>query len=145
MVIGRYMDTIAEKHDLGVVLAPDGTLRILRGLVRMPDVAFVPWERIPNGVWPDEPIPGLVPTLAVEVISKGNTPAEMARKIKEYFASGVLAVWLIYPKTQTAEVYSSPTHCEQVAKNEALDGGTLLPGFRLPLKTIFARARKRRR
>jgi Uma2 family endonuclease len=144
-VVVRHMDAFAEEHNLGIVLGPDGALRIMVGLVRIPDVSFVPWDWIPGDEWPEDPIPGLVPGLAVEIVSKGNTAKEMETKVGEYFDAGVLVVWLVYPKTQTAEVYSSRTSCRTIDKNGALDGGTLLPGFRLPLKTIFARLRKRRR
>ena len=37
--------------------------RLSEGLVRIPDVAFVSWDRIPDGQFPEEPIPDLFPTL----------------------------------------------------------------------------------
>ena len=58
-----------KSDDLGVVLAPDGMLRLRPRLVRIPDVSFISWDKIPGGEFPDEPIPGLVPDLAVEVLS----------------------------------------------------------------------------
>jgi len=91
----------------------------------------------------DQPIAVLVPDLAVEVISKRNTPGEMRRKLRDYFLSGVRLVWLIYPKTQTAEVYRAPDRKKRVGKTGSLDGEDVLPGFRLPLSELFARARRR--
>src|ERR1700756_388099 len=38
VVLSGYMATFVGKHDLGVVLGADGTLRLLPGLVRIPDV-----------------------------------------------------------------------------------------------------------
>ena len=55
------------------------------GLVRIPDVAFISWGRLPNRRVPTEPIPDLAPDLAVEVLSVGNTPGEMARKRQGLF------------------------------------------------------------
>jgi Uma2 family endonuclease len=69
----------------------------------------------------------------------------MERKLRDYFASGVRLVWLVYPKTQTAEAYISPEQFRRVGKNQALDAGDVLPGFRLPLKALFASLKRRKR
>lgn len=134
-----------EENDLGIVLGADGPVRLRLRLVRIPDVCFIPWERLPGDELPDEVIAGVVPTLAVEVLSEGNTKSEMERKLKDYFEAGVKLVWLIDPKTQTATVYTSPTKARLVAKDEALAGGKVLPGFTLPLKDVFARTRRKKR
>jgi Uma2 family endonuclease len=143
-VIIKFLETFVEKLDLGIVLAPDATLRLMPGLVRIPDVSFISWKSLPEEEFPKEPIPDLLPDLAVEVLSKGNTRKEMVRKLEEYFRVGVKMVWLIQPKTQTAEIYASSTNLRTIAKNGALTGGRLLPGFVLPLKRIFERTKRRR-
>ena len=44
---------------LDVVLAPDGPMRLYQGVVRLPDVAFIRWGRLPvPGEYPSEPIGG---------------------------------------------------------------------------------------
>jgi Uma2 family endonuclease len=139
-LLGNYVDTA----DLGVVLGADGMLRLMPGLVRIPDVSFIPWDRIPNEEIPDDAIAELVPDLAVEVLSKKNTRGEMDRKLRDYFLSGTRLVWMIQPKTQTARVYTSPTDSHRVGKNGSLDGGVVLPGFTLPLSELFARTRRRK-
>ncbi len=70
---------------LGVVSGADGMMRLFPGLIRIPDVAYVSRERLPEGRVPRQAVPNLVPDLAVEVISESNTPAEMERR-----APGVL-------------------------------------------------------
>ena len=87
---------------------------------------------------PREPIPDLTPDLAVEVISKFNTRQEMDRKLQEYFAAGVRLVWYVYhsPRREV-RVYVSPTECSVVREGETLDGGEVLPGFRLSLSELF--------
>ncbi len=143
-LIIRALWNYLDEHDLGIVIPADGPLRLWLGLVRIPDVSFVSWERLPAGELPDEAIAGVVPDLAVEVLSKGNTRAEMKRKLREYFQAGVRLVWLIQPRTQTTEVYTSPGKARRVGKDQALDGGEVLPGFTLRLSQLFARARMRR-
>jgi Uma2 family endonuclease len=83
--LGGLMSVYAEEHDLGIVAGADATVRLMPGLVRIPDISFVGWERVPNRKCPKEPIPDLVPHLAVEVLSEGNTRGEMERKLREFF------------------------------------------------------------
>jgi Uma2 family endonuclease len=143
-LVFHFIELFLMRHDLGIVLAPDGTLRLMPGLVRIPDVSFISWRKFPNRELPAEPIPDLVPDLAVEVLSEGNTSEEMRRKLREYFKVGVRLVWLIDPATRTAEVYTSARKKTAISVDGALDGGTVLPGFRLTLQELFARAGTRR-
>jgi Uma2 family endonuclease len=69
----------------------------------------------------------------------------MQRKIEEYFLAGVRLVWIIDPKTQSATVYTSPSKASRIGSEQSLEGGDVLPGLRIPLKPLFARARQRRR
>jgi Uma2 family endonuclease len=144
-LIGFFIQLFLEENDLGIVLGADCPVRLRLRLVRIPDVCFIPWERLPGGELPDEAIAGVVPTLAVEVLSESNTKSEMDRKLKDYFEAGVRLVWLIDPKTQTAKAYTSRTKSRFVAQDEALDGGKVLPGFALPLKDLFERTRRTKR
>jgi Uma2 family endonuclease len=139
MDLVMFLGLFVREHDLGLVTGPDGTVRLLGGLVRMPDVAFVSWNQLPDRFLPTEPVPDLAPDLAVEVLSEGNTAAEMQQKLKEYFLAGVRLVWFIDPDTRTATVYTSPETARKLTENDALDGGDVVPGFRLPLKQLFAR------
>lgn len=140
MLIAHFLETYLGDHDLGIVLGADGALRILPDQVRIPDVSFIAWRHFPDRRLPAEPIPNLVPDLAVEVVSEGNTPGEMERKLRDYFAAGARLVWVVEPATRTAKAYASPQHCTLVAEDGVLDGGALLPGFQLPLGTLFSRA-----
>jgi Uma2 family endonuclease len=132
-----------DRHDLGIALPGDSAVRLKLGLLRIPDVCFISWDRLPEGELPDEAVAGIVPDLAVEVLSAGNTKAEMDRKLREYFQAGVRLAWLIQPRTQTAEVYTSPKKLRRFGKDQLLDGGDILPGFTLSLKRLFSRGRKR--
>jgi Uma2 family endonuclease len=125
-------------RNLGLVAAPDGMLRLAPQLVRIPDVAFLSWGRLPGRRVPDEPVPQLAPDLAVEVLSESNTPAEMARKRQEYFTAGVRLVWFVDPDARTVEVYTAPDQSTVLGEGDTLDGGAVLPGFTLPLRELFA-------
>jgi Uma2 family endonuclease len=137
--LGGLLSIYAEEHDLGIAAGADATLRLMPGLVRIPDISFVGWGRLPRRKCPTDPIPNLVPHLAVEVLSEGNTSGEMKRKLKEYFLAGVQQVWIVDPSQRTVDVHEAPDQSIQLAEADTLDGGPLLPGFQLPLTRLFAR------
>jgi Uma2 family endonuclease len=113
-------------------------MRLLPGLIRIPDIAFISWDQLPKRERPTDPIAGLAPYLAVEVLSKGNTKREMDRKVREYFLSGVRLVWLVTLASRTVQVYTALDQSKTLTENQVLDGGDVLPGLALPLRRIFA-------
>ena len=106
---------------------------------RRPDVAFVSLQRLRQaGTQPkDDNAWNVVPNLAVEVVSPNELAEDLLEKIEEYFQAGVQMVWVVYPRRQIIQVYESLTHIRGLTRTDELDGGTVLPGFRLPLATLF--------
>jgi Uma2 family endonuclease len=141
-ILGHHLQNYLDENPLGQVAGADAPHRLAARLVRLPDLAFIRWEHLPEDDQDIPPIPDLAPDLAVEVISPSKTAKEMARKRREYFKAGTSLVWQVYPKTKTVEVYTSPTRSRTLTIDDTLDGGTLLPGFKLPLRTLFARPTK---
>ena len=136
--IGGLLNTFVLQRNLGIVTGADGTVELMPDLVRIPDVAFTSWDRLPGRRYPTVPVPRLAPNLAVEVHSRSNTPGEMAVKRQDYFTAGVQLVWEIDPDRRTATVYTTPTAGTALGITDSLDGGTVLLGFRLPLRDLFA-------
>jgi Uma2 family endonuclease len=136
-VLLKFLGNYLDKNDLGIVSGEAGTLRLAAGLVRIPDVAFISWNRLPGRKVPRTPIPSLVPDLTVEVLSPSNTPREMTRKIGEYFDAGVLLVWLIDPAARVVTVFTSPRQSCVLNEADTLGGGEVLPGFVLVLRDFF--------
>ncbi len=85
----RALLNFVQPRYLGVVTGEAGMIRLASGLVRIPDVAYIAWDCLPNRRLPVEPVPDLAPNLVIEVLSQGNTASEMARKRQEYFDAGV--------------------------------------------------------
>lgn len=125
-------------RNLGVVSREAGMLRLFPGLVRIPDVAFISWDRFPGRKLSRDPVPALAPDLAIEVLSKGNTRREMDRKLIDYFAAGVKLAWLVDPVRRIVTVYTAPDQYELLTEADELTGGEVLTGFRMPIRQLFA-------
>jgi len=135
--LARLFHPYLSDNDLGELVGADGTHHLRQDHICLPDLAFVLWENVP----PDDelaPIPDLTPDLAVEILSPSNTLKEMARKRTEYFRAGTSLVWQVNPEKKTVEVFTSPTRSKLLGVGDTLDGGSLLPGFCLPLSVLFA-------
>jgi Uma2 family endonuclease len=137
--LARWLAPYADENHLGLVVTE--TLFLIeptKKLKRRPDLAFVSKER-----WPlKKSVPrteawDVVPDLAVEVISETNSADDVEVKREEYLKAGVRQVWVIYPVTSKVYVFDSPTTVKILQVGDDLDGGSLLPGFRLPLAVLF--------
>jgi Uma2 family endonuclease len=133
-----FLKPFLRQHDLGAIAGEAGAMRLMPGLIRIPDVSFVSWARLPTRKLPLDPIAGLAPDLAIEVLSKGNTKKEITRKLRDYFFAGTRLVWLVDPDKRTVEVFTAPDQSVLLTEEQTLDGGEVLPGFSLPVKQIFA-------
>jgi Uma2 family endonuclease len=135
--IAHLLSVFVIPRKLGLISGEAGMLRILKGRVRIPDVAFVSAARFPDGKPPRGPIPAIAPDLAVEVLSDSNTRKEMALKLQEYFSAGTQLVWYVDPKSCSVDVYTSPDRAETLSGDAILTGGDVLPGFQTPVSAIF--------
>ncbi|QDT76156.1 Uma2 family endonuclease [Lacipirellula limnantheis] len=143
IVLAYFIERYLDSHDLGIALGADGLVRISATRSRAPDVSFVKWSKLPNRKFPAAPVPNLVPDLAVEVLSRDNTRAEMDAKLDDYFTAGVRAVWIIDPKRESAEVYESRHSSLTIGMDGTLVADGLLPGFQLSMRELFDRAGNR--
>jgi Uma2 family endonuclease len=135
--LARLWGNFVRRRKLGTVAGEAGMLRLSPGLVRIPDVSFVSRARLAHHRRARAPILPLAPDLAVEVLSEGNTPREMARKVREYFDSGSRLVWLVDPRTRTVAVHTSPGKPFILTEKQTLTGGDVLVGFTLQLRKLF--------
>ncbi|GIV11530.1 MAG: hypothetical protein KatS3mg020_1021 [Fimbriimonadales bacterium] len=103
--------------------------------VRAPDVAFIRKERIP------EPRPAafveIVPDLVVEIVSPNDAYAEVLDKVDEFLQAGTAVVWVVDPRRHKVEVYRRDAPMQILHTGDTLTCEDLLPGFKLPLKTLF--------
>jgi Uma2 family endonuclease len=123
---------------LGAVLVESGYVLFPgTATVRGPDVSFVARERIPADGLPDGFL-RLAPDLAVEVISSSNRAAGLAEKVNEYLRAGVRRVWVVDPRRRTVTEHARGADVRVLGGADVLDGGDVVPGFRIPVGDLFA-------
>jgi Uma2 family endonuclease len=133
--LARYV----EENQLGTVYASETGFRLASDpdTVRAPDVAFVSRARVEmvgevEGFWPEPP------DLAVEVVSPGDSYAEVEEKVFAWLGAGTKMVVVVNPRQRSATVYKSPTDITALAEADVLHGGDVVPGFELAVGEIFA-------
>jgi len=139
MQIGWIIKSFVEAQGLGFVFGAETgfVLDTQTGgayTLRAPDVAYVSRDRLPAGA-PDRYVP-LAPDLAVEVVSPNDRADEVNRKLLDYLRYNTRLVWLVYPATRTMVVHDGAV-ARVLSEDDVLDGGTVLPGFTLPVKRVF--------
>ena len=127
------------QNDLGeVYLAETGFhLETDPDHVLAPDASFVRQERVEAVGDGDGYFPG-PPDLAIEVISPSDRYTEVEAKVEEWLNAGTLMVVVVNPRNRTVRVYRSLADSVLLTEHETLDGGDVVPGWRLPVADIFA-------
>ena len=128
-----------KANNLGRVFGADGGFLLARDpdTVRAPDVAFVRRERVEaigivSGYWPGPP------DLAVEIISPNDRYTEVYEKVDEWLAAGTRMVVVVNPRNRTATVRVAGMNPVILNVGDTLDGGDVVPGWRMPVADIFA-------
>jgi Uma2 family endonuclease len=134
MRIGRFIGNYLDKNPIGYVTGADGSYVISDEDTFMPDVGYISKIRLREEPEREVPIP---PDLAVEVRSPTDSKREMRRKAEKYIAAGTKLVWLIFPESQTVEVYYGKEQDELLGVKDSLTGYDVLPGFSLAVREIF--------
>jgi Uma2 family endonuclease len=133
-IIG-YLFMFVRRHDLGSVHSAQTGFRLSENppVLLDPDVAFVRGDRISeHREGPYE----FAPDLAVEVISPSNRGPLMQRRVSTFLQHGTQQVWLADPVHRTVTIHTSGS-VTTLHEGDEIDGGDLLPGFRLPVSDIF--------
>jgi Uma2 family endonuclease len=134
--IARLIANHVHAYDLGRVLAAETGFKLFNkpDTVRAPDVAFVRRARLPDS--PPRGFADFPPDLAVEVLSPGDRPGEVAEKVDDWLTAGTALVWVVDPVAVTAKVYRADGSVSSIAADGALKGEDVLPGFSLPLREL---------
>ena len=104
--------------------------------VRAPDVSYVRADRIPSGGVP-EGFWDLAPDLAVEIVSPGESAEQVREKVCDFLHAGTPLVWTLYPRTGQVIVHTPDGIARTCGREEMLEFGELLPGFRCTVAELF--------
>ena len=134
----RLLFSFVGTMDLGLVYG-DGVGYIIGrdpDVVRIPDASFVsrgriPESGVPKGYWP------FAPDLAVEVVSPGDTATELRAKVREYLEGGARLVLVLWPDDRAVTAYPAGGDPRELGPDDELDGGEVLPGFRVRVADLF--------
>jgi len=125
-----------EQAGLGAVVDSSTGLWMPSGNLRSPDLAFTARQRLPPDV-PDA-FATIVPDLAVEVLSPGDSKRLIREKIAEYLSAGVRLAWVIDPRSRSAQIHRPGASVVEIDERGVLDGADVVPGFRCLLADILA-------
>ena len=106
-------------------------------LLRGPDVALTRIERRPTGSGAAGWLEG-APEIVVEVAGDRPAPSALAAKALEYLAAGACLVWIVDPEPRRVMEFTPPDRVRILGPSDALEGGTILPGFRCEVAALFA-------
>ena len=104
--------------------------------VLMPDAAFVQRERVDAVTEERGYFPG-APDFVAEVISPNDRLTDVYEKVEEWLNAGARMVVVVNPRDKTVQAYRSTTDVVTLSEDDTLDGGDVVPGWRLPVADIF--------
>jgi Uma2 family endonuclease len=137
VIAGRviyFLNGYVIPRNIGYVTSPDGGYRLAERKVRQPDAAFISKARVAKLPRHFE----VPPDLAVEIVSPNE---DALKKVNEYLRAGTQMVWAVYADDREVYVFTLNTdgslRGQPFGVDDTLDGGTVLPGFTLPVRDIF--------
>ena len=104
--------------------------------VREVDCAYISYAKWPRG----KRNPGYIqvpPDIVVEVVSSTDYPPSVNDKARMWLNYGVPLVWVVNPGRRVVEVHQSESQVVMLGEDDALDGGSILPGFSCSVQDIF--------
>jgi Uma2 family endonuclease len=137
-LVAFHLTLHVQANKLGKVFAEVGyVLSRNPDVVRAPDVSFVRADRLPakfaKGFF------AVTPDLAVEVVSPNDTASEVAEKVDEWLAAGVVSVWVIYPTNHSIVIHRSGNQILRYRDSDTITTEPTLAGFQFPVRAIFER------
>lgn len=134
-IISGELYIFLKGKDLGFLTGEAGGYMV-SGERYAPDVAFI--SKAKQTELAKQGYNLIPPDLAVEVDfpSTYESQRQLRTKVVNYLAAGTV-VWLVLPERKEIEVYIPGEPRKLLTSEDALDGGDVLPGFTLAVKSIF--------
>lgn len=135
--LASILRNFAREHHLGLVASGEvmSRLRGSRHNARGSDIEFRRRGHIPRDD-ANAPATLTVPDMVVEIVSPSDRADLVLEKIQGWRSSGVQLLWYVNPLTGDTTVYQGD-RVTYVSAEETLDGGDVLPGFRIRLRDLL--------
>lgn len=104
--------------------------------VRGVDVAYFSYQRLPKSQMPAG-FTDVPPTVAVEVVGKGQGWKKMVEKAGEYLRMGVDQIWVVDPKKRRVCIFRPDDEPEILDQSMTIRDVALLPGFQCRVREFF--------
>jgi Uma2 family endonuclease len=135
--LGARLGAFVDEHGMGVVGTSAGfVLESAPDTVRAPSVWLVGAHRIPTAGIADGYWPG-APGLAVDVLSSWDSFVDVLERVEDFARAGTRLMWVIDPRGRSAAVFRPAAAPILLREDGELNGGDVLPGFRLTLRDVF--------
>ena len=127
-----------ERRDLGIVFHEIGfQVASDPDTILGPDVSFISWDRYEamserEGFWQG------APDLAVEVMSPNDRYTQVEAKAAKWIEAGARMVVVIDPRRRQVRVHRPRAETATLGIDDALDGADVIPGWKLPVRALFA-------
>jgi Uma2 family endonuclease len=128
----------ASKDGRGVVFDSNGGFVLPNGAERAPDASWVRkdrWDALTAAQ--RDRFPPLCPDFVVELRSPSDEVDELHEKMREYAANGARLGWLLDPGTRRVWVFEPGSEPACLEDPATLSGGSVLPGLRIVLASIW--------
>jgi len=137
LALGQFV----QANDLGHVFINDTFVKVPSQSdpqrVYGADICFVSYDRLPKQAEIPVGVLPVSPNLVVEVRSPSDTWTQVFTKIVNYLGAGVPIAVLVDPTTRTVSVYGDAVGQRVLNANETLTLPEVLPGFSVPIATLF--------
>jgi Uma2 family endonuclease len=130
----RFLRQYLTQWRLGRLLATYHPFLMMDESILCPCIAFSSFQNMP---YKPSTVALIPPDFAIEVKSPNDKKKDLRLKAQRYLDNGTLLVWLVFPKTQTVEVYDGDNDVVTFGMDDTLTGGDVLPGFTLRVADIF--------
>jgi Uma2 family endonuclease len=124
-------------HNLGRIFTAETGFKLASDpdTVMAPDFAFVTKARCISAV--SDQYAAIAPDLVLETRSPGDSISMTRRKIARWLSYGVQVVWDLDPKRAILVATYADGHIESFGLGDELTCDALLPGFTVPMRSIF--------
>jgi Uma2 family endonuclease len=123
-------------EESGYILVEAGyQLSVSPPTIRQPDVSYLTARRVDQT--PEDAYFEGAPDLAIEIVSPGNSAADLEEKIQQYLAAGGRAVWVVYPKLRRVHVHRADGTITALTIDQQLTAEDIVPGLSIPVSSLF--------